>query len=475
MMMKFAKKRRVTPHWGRIILVVGLSLMIASVAFFTLKHVLASFFNEHYYKDIVTETISENMPSQVHIEYPVTGNETVNQLIKKFIDDEYNQFNDQDTFDNTLVKELHISYEAIPYNLSFVSFFFNVYENNSALAHGIHTTNTFTFDMETGNIVQLKDLFDDEASYVSFENILRNKIVEIVGSDEDEEPFLSDSQIDEVIKNTRNFSLTEDALVIHYDPYIITPGYMSTQVIETSLEFIEGLKVERLNTEKPDTQLGSNALQVYDEQKQKELIQHYKNQKLIALTFDDGPHRVLTPKLLEILKAKNVKATFFVLGSRAEKNPEIVQQAADEGHTIGSHGFTHLNLVNLSEEQVIHEVKQTQDAIQYATGYIPNLLRPPYGAYNDVLLNNADAAIIMWSVDPMDWKYRDSTVITQNVLNHVKDGSIVLMHDIHQTSVDAVPDIIDSLTERGYTFVTVDTLLQVRQGMENSKVYFSGN
>ena len=109
-----------------------------------------------------------------------------------------------------------------------------------------------------------------------------------------------------------------------------------------------------------------------------------------------------------------------------------------------------------------------------ATGQKPTTLRPPYGAYNDIVLRNADAPIAMWSVDTLDWKNRNSQIVTQTVKENVKDGSIILMHDIHQTTVDSVQGIIDALKQEGYTFVTVDQMLEVRQGMENSKIYYSG-
>lgn len=342
------------------------------------------------------------------------------------------------------------------------------------MAHGIQEVNAFTFDMETGNLVQLKDLFDDESSYNLFKSSLKEQIKDVMDFDTQEEPYLTDQEIDEVIENTKNFSITAKTLSIYYEPYEIAPGYMSTQTIEIKLDSIQGLKTEQLDMVNPEVKLGSNALYVYDELKQKELIKQYKNKKIVALTFDDGPHRVLTTELLSVLKEKHVQATFFVLGSRVENNPEIVNQAALAGHSIGSHAYSHHNLLNLPENELIEEIKKTQELIQNATGLKPNLLRPPYGAYNEAVLKHADAAIIMWSIDTEDWKYRNTNVIKQNIIDHVKDGSIILMHDIYQTSIDAVPDVIDSLTDLGYTFVTVDTLLQARQGMGNSRVYFYG-
>lgn len=423
---------------------------------------------------ITNETIIENGQSQVFIEYPQTENELINQLVNQFVEDHYGPLKQEEAKDPELIRELHITYELIPYNNSIVSFFFTTYTTSSYLAHGINTISTFTFDMKTGNLLVLSDLFDQQENFQEFESLLSTQIKAIVSDENFNEPFLNEEQIEEVINNTKNFTITKEALVVYYEPYVIAPGYMSTQTIELPLESVRGLKISRLDTTESETAWGSNALSVYNQQKHEAMLNEYKDKKLVALTFDDGPHQVLTPRLLSILKEKDVKATFFMLGSRVVRDMETTKRVADAGHSIGSHAFTHLNLVNMSASQAIEELNQTQEAIKQATGKTPTLMRPPYGAYNDVVVDHANAAIIMWSVDPMDWKYRDSAIVKKNVLDSVKDGSIVLLHDIHATSVDAVTEIIDSLHEQGYTLVTVDTLLEVRQGLELSNVYFAG-
>ena len=183
----------------------------------------------------------------------------------------------------------------------------------------------------------------------------------------------------------------------------------------------------------------------------------------IAITFDDGPSPTLTPRLLDILKEKGVKATFFVIGENAAHSPEIVARAAAEGHEIGNHTWSHPALTKISNERVQEEIGKTSDVIFQATGKKPTLLRPPYGAINPRLsrmIEQQDGlTIILWSVDPLDWKSPGSKVVAQRLLAGAKPGAITLSHDIKPGTIEAIPEVIDALKAKGYQFVTVSELI----------------
>jgi len=187
----------------------------------------------------------------------------------------------------------------------------------------------------------------------------------------------------------------------------------------------------------------------------------------IALTFDDGPSATLTPKLLDILKARHIKATFFVVGENAAEHPEILKRIIAEGHEIGNHSWSHPNLAKMSQEAVRSQVQRTQDAISGATGVTPKILRPPYGSITERertwLHETYGFKIIMWSVDPLDWKDRNSAIVTRRILAETRPGSIVLSHDIHATTVEAMPNVIDSLLAKGFKFKTVSELISMDQ------------
>jgi peptidoglycan-N-acetylglucosamine deacetylase len=187
----------------------------------------------------------------------------------------------------------------------------------------------------------------------------------------------------------------------------------------------------------------------------------------IAMTFDDGPSPETTPRLLDILKQRNIKATFFMIGQNAQANPTIVQRILAEGHEIGNHSWTHPQLSKLSDDRVTEEITKTQTAIKNACGYTPVLLRPPYGAITarqkDWIEKQFGLSVIIWSVDPFDWKRPGASVIEQRILAGARPGAIVLSHDIHKQTVDAMPATLDALAAKGFKFVTVSQLIAMNK------------
>src|SRR5947209_17132344 len=159
------------------------------------------------------------------------------------------------------------------------------------------------------------------------------------------------------------------------------------------------------------------------------------NGPYIAMTFDDGPSVKLTPKLLDLLAAHHVKATFFVIGQNVADHPEIVQRAAREGHEIGNHSWSHPYLAKMSDDAVRSQIKRTEDAITGAIGSRPVLLRPPYGSITTrqkhFIHDDLGYEIILWDVDPLDWKEPGPNIVSSRILKETRPGSIVLSHDIH--------------------------------------------
>ncbi len=183
----------------------------------------------------------------------------------------------------------------------------------------------------------------------------------------------------------------------------------------------------------------------------------------IALTFDDGPNATLTPKLLDLLAARHLKATFFVVGQNAADHPEILKRAVREGHEIANHSWSHPNLAKMSDEAVRRELQKTDDAITAAIGKRPTLLRPPYGSITarqkKWIHDEFGYRIIIWDVDPLDWKRPGPSVVTARILKETKAGSIVLSHDIHPPTIEAMPATFDQLMKKGFKSVTVTELL----------------
>jgi peptidoglycan/xylan/chitin deacetylase (PgdA/CDA1 family) len=185
----------------------------------------------------------------------------------------------------------------------------------------------------------------------------------------------------------------------------------------------------------------------------------------IALTFDDGPNATLTPKLLDLLAARHLKATFFVVGQNAADHPDILRRAVREGHEIANHSWSHPNLGKMSDEAVRRELQKTDDAISAAIGKRPTLLRPPYGSITAHqkrwIHDELGYRIIIWDVDPMDWKRPGPAVVTSRILKETHAGSIVLAHDIHPPTIEAMPATFDQLQKKGFKSVTVTELLSM--------------
>ena len=201
------------------------------------------------------------------------------------------------------------------------------------------------------------------------------------------------------------------------------------------------------------------------------------DQKMIAITFDDGPHPTNTQKILDALEKYDGRATFFMLGQNAEAYPDAVKAVYESGSEIGIHTWNHPQLTKLSSDKILKQVQDTSDVIYELTGFRPKLVRPPYGAINETVKTTLkDYPLICWNIDSEDWKSKDETVFVPHVMKDVSDGDIVLLHDIHSTTVPGAEKIIKQLAEQGYQLVTVSELLEVKEcDTVNIRVFYSGN
>lgn len=179
----------------------------------------------------------------------------------------------------------------------------------------------------------------------------------------------------------------------------------------------------------------------------------------VALTFDDGPHPVYTPQLLDGLNERGVHATFFVVGKNILGNEALLKRMETEGHLIGNHTYSHVKLSELDIARACAEVEKTNALICEVTGKEPEFIRPPFGEWKKAMECSFEMIPVLWDVDPLDWTTKNTALVVERVLKDTKPGDIILLHDYYQSSVDAALEIADALTERGYKFVTVDELI----------------
>ncbi|MBF0015480.1 MULTISPECIES: polysaccharide deacetylase family protein [Enterococcus] len=293
------------------------------------------------------------------------------------------------------------------------------------------------------NEPRLKDIVNDESDLLAINRIVQEQLLSTrtkLKSTIDEE------ELDQVLTNDflskdSKITILPHSIQIAFDKEVLGVTTMNVD-IEKILPFI-------------------NPAIVSDNNLPKKSLDQKRN--YIALTFDDGPNDTSTKKLLGELKKEKIKATFFVLGQMVDKNPEVAKKIVGEGHEIGSHSYTHPDLTQVTLDKVKEEVLKTDKAIFHATGVLPKLFRPPYGAVNGAVAKTIGLPIIQWNVDSEDWQVKNKDLIVNKVIDTVENGSIILIHDIHERSVESIPEMVSQLRKRGYEFVTISELLSYGQ------------
>ena len=196
---------------------------------------------------------------------------------------------------------------------------------------------------------------------------------------------------------------------------------------------------------------------------------------VVALTYDDGPHPTVTHDILDVLEKYDAKATFFVVGSRVNEYKDCIIREAELGCEIGNHTYNHTILTSVGKSTMVNQVEKTNDAVEKLTGIRPVIVRPPGGSANSSVKSAGEYPLVNWSVDTLDWKNRNSTSVTASVKRNVRDGSIILMHDLYGSTASATREIVPYLIDEGYQLVTVTQLMQLKGiYMEPGKIYYSG-
>ena len=324
---------------------------------------------------------------------------------------------------------------------------------NSNVVELENTTLNQLYLKENGSVFTLDQLFTDtskakEKLFEDLKSTLQDKKVE-------------QSVVDQISADFSAAELTTWKFAYKDSQLVLYPVKATTNVEEIAMpisDFFNFIQISYL-TEK-DAELYKK-------------VQAEKHKKVVALTFDDGPDGNTTPQALDILAKYKIKATFFVQGKNIAGNESILKRMQSEGHEVGNHSWNHPILTKLSLEDAKQQLTDTEDAITKVLGKSSKLMRPPYGAISDDIRNSLDLSFIMWDVDSLDWKSKNEAAILTEIQRQVSNGSIILMHDIHQTSVNSLPKVIEYLQGQGYSFVTVSELLNL--GLKPHGIYYSRN
>ena len=439
------------------ILVLSLSLIILISGIFVIKGL-----NKKEELHILESTDNYDLK----IDYPDVENKKIKQKIDEYVKKQ------KDDFLNNVKAVENIEQPKYDFNLSVnVNDYKNithVYMLTFAYTGGAHYTRDDTslhYDNKTKEFVDLKYFFKDEESFKKLSSIAYYYVLKLEDKTFDE--LWVKRGTDPTIDNYQHFNFKDEGLEILFPPYQIASWADGEIKITIPYEEINDLLKEEYRNTSKEEEVVSIIPEVRD-------LTKYQDKKLIAFTFDDGPSETNTNYLLDNLDKYDAKVTFFVLGSRVNSNKETIKRAYLEGNDIGSHTYNHRNLNLLSDIALMDEVKKTNEAIKDVIGTSPTLLRPPYGNLTAHGKELANMSIVLWNIDPLDWKYKDKNRVAQEIIEHAHDGAIVLVHDIYKSSVEGALLAMEELQKQGYAFVTINEMAQLRGiELDTTTSYFS--
>ena len=419
--------------------------------------------------DIITEVTEESIYN-MSIHYPEFNTESLNKEISEYISISKNEFLTEVNRKNEYLKDvpasLYISFDIYPFAKDMYSIVLNN-ESYVTGVNGLQSSKVFLVDIQNKRFIQQTEILNDNEE-------IRKKIYQLLLNDFEStgkySPFLFNELLKEWVEDENNkftnMYLTDNSIVFKFNKYEVSAGAAGSPEISIALNKMSNLitdewkKILNLENEVKERPKLTEKSEPSDESESKKDLEDNTplGKKRVALTFDDGPHPTNTLAILHLLDEYNAKATFFMLGNRVDFYPGIAQDIAKRGHELGNHTWNHKDITSLGKAEIIQEIEMTNEVIQNATGEQPTVFRPPYGAINDPVLDILGLPTVLWTIDTLDWKSHNPNKVLSIVKENISDGSVILMHDIHESSVEAVELLLEFLEEEGYEFVTVSEL-----------------
>jgi len=390
----------------------------------------------------LTEETLESEKYPFSVTYPQTNNEAFNTKVKKQMHDVEQRYLDQ-------VIDIRL-------------------KDDSAKGQLTTTVQPVKEEDENGVIVLTKGTIKGEETDESFQEMYSFQINEETGAPlAIEEVFVSDEDALKTLANTIEQALraNDENGELGEEPLFKEPKWNHFSNFALTDQTINFYFNKTVKGQAPIVSIKRSDLNdILQEDYQTYSVDPTK--KMVALTFDDGPNPATTPKVLETLEKYNAKATFFMLGQQVKANPDLTKDVQSRGHEIGNHSWSHPVLPSLPDARIKEEVLNTNAVIKETLGDEPTVFRPPYGAVNDKVRAHLTHPVIMWDVDTLDWKHRSPAQLLDFVKKYTHDRSIILMHDIHQSTADGLDQVMQFLQNEGYQFVTVSELRAVEEAEE---------
>ena len=398
----------------------------------------------------------------VGVLYPETEVATLNKAINKWIVETVEKYTaEAGEAISEEAAELTVAYESYYADESTASIVMTGTFMGNFMAHPVDIVKTFNVNLEKKELFRIDELFSKE-NRASFVNMVAEKTGVKSGS-------MDDKLLD-------NSYLTSDSIVVVLERGAYLPMSDGTKAVSFKYEEIEELMKKPFEDNLPaeETEEVVDAPVVGTDNKLREID---PDKPMVALTFDDGPS-AHTDRLLDIFSRYDAKGTFFVLGNLIDGRKNTVKRIVAEGHEIGNHSWNHRQLTNLSEEEITDQIMMTRAKIYDTVGVDSLIMRPPYGACNDTVKAvgaRVGVSFVNWSVDTLDWKSKNAVAVHNEVMKCASDGAIILCHDLHKTTVDAMETVIPELIKKGYQLVTVSELMEYSgKSLEVGKMYYKG-
>ncbi len=413
-------------------------------------------FSDNEFKMKMESIKEESNNYNIEINYPIFSNNKINKKILKRRKKEEKDFKEKIKNETNTKNELNIDYGYT--------------EKNNIYSFHIRTYSYIGEDNEYYRNDDMIYINANNNKELEKEDLVSDKIYEIIREDcynfllnNQNITLYEDSVVEEALNNLKDFALlsfSQDDLYVIIPPYKVSDSEIDINISISYIKIKDYLNDKYFSFDETEEVIVNNTNNNTNNKERN--LDDFKDKKLIAITFDDGPNYNVTRWLLDELDKRNARVTFFMVGNRIPSQTDLVKEMYDRGHTVGSHSYDHKNLTKLKDDKLEEEIKSTNEIIKNITGEDVKYLRPPYGSYNSDILNSVDMTFILWNVDTEDWKSRDKDKVCENIINTAKDGNIVLLHDLYQTSVDGALCAIDALKVEGYEFVSIDEMAKIK-------------
>ena len=454
---RIMRRRRLKRNKGLWITVVFVILVvIGSGVFIALNPTeFKSFADRHKTHSIIHSTEEYN----IHVKYPSIDNEDFDKKIKNMMDEYVEDFKkkvDAHGKIENFKHELNIYYKTYHLNeLSTIKFIVHVNVGKNIT----ETYEVLYFDKKSEKEVLFSDLFYNPGQALNaLEKIAREKLIH-------DSNHYSKANLDKAleIKEASYEILLFDEKHLILEMPNSRLGLDGNGLVQINIDYADinrHLVYKGQTKAAQEKQPNPTPATVIDGRVVRD-VEALRGRNHILITFDDGPAGNTTRRLLDELAKRDVRVTFFALGSRIEMYPDIIQRAFKEGHTVASHGYSHRDMFNMEDSEIIDDINRVNTLILNTIGVTNRFVRPPYGNVNQHILSIAGVSFVNWNIDPEDWKYHDADVVYNNIMAGARNGAISLSHDLYETTVDGVIRAIDSLLAQGYALISLEEAIKL--------------